>query len=194
MSDYLNQQKTLYRDLGRRKGQSESVPNPNSDLALFNRVRIDKGPEFDEAEAAKAIGLLTRQRVTKCEREGETYRVTLVTVFGETQHVVNIPFEKDLAVYRRNVFKTKWGQPITHFPKSVPGLVLVWAWAAPTSADRGRGAMSRRCRSTRYDLRLVTVKKSLKLVNRKCKNDFKEFSGRTFIGTAGRWSASLHAT
>ena len=27
MSGYLNQQKTLYRDLGRRKGQSESVPN-----------------------------------------------------------------------------------------------------------------------------------------------------------------------
>jgi hypothetical protein len=26
-------------------------------------------------------------------------------VFGETQHVVNIPFEKDLAIYRRNVFK-----------------------------------------------------------------------------------------
>src|ERR1017187_5386761 len=69
MSDYLNQQKTLYRALGRRKGQSESVPNPKADLTLFTRIRIDKGPEFDEAEAAKAIGLLARQRVTKCERE-----------------------------------------------------------------------------------------------------------------------------
>ena len=105
MSGYLNQQKTLYRDLGRRKGQSESVPNPKSDLDLFTRIRIDKGPDFDEAEAARAIGLLTRQRVTKCEREGETYRVTLLTVFGATEHVVNIPFEKDLAVYRRTVFK-----------------------------------------------------------------------------------------
>jgi hypothetical protein len=105
MADYLNQQKTLYRDLGRRKGQSEAVPNPKSDLDLFNRVRIDKGADFDEAEAAKAIGLLTRQRVTKCEREGETYRITLLTAFGETVHVVSIPFEKDLAVYRRNVFK-----------------------------------------------------------------------------------------
>jgi hypothetical protein len=105
MRDYLNQQKTLYRDLGRRKGQSESVPNPKSDLDLFNRLRIDKGAEFDEAEAARAIGLLSRQRVTKCEREGEAYRITLATVFGETQHVINIPFEKDLVVYRRNVFK-----------------------------------------------------------------------------------------
>jgi hypothetical protein len=105
MRDYLNQQKTLYRDLGRRKGQSENVPNPKSDLDLFNRIRIDKGPEFDEAEAARAIGLLTRQRVTKCEREGEAYRITLATVFGETQHEISIPFEKDLAVYRRNVFK-----------------------------------------------------------------------------------------
>ncbi len=70
MSEYLSQQKTLYRDLGRRKGQSESVPNPKSDLDLFNRIPIDKGPEFDEAEAAKAIGLLTRQRVTKCEQMG----------------------------------------------------------------------------------------------------------------------------
>jgi hypothetical protein len=98
MRGYLNQQKTLYRDLGRRKGQSEAVPNPKSDLDLFTRIRIDKGPDFDEAEAARAIGLLTRQRVTKCEREGEAYRVTLLTVFGETVHVVNIPFEKDLAV------------------------------------------------------------------------------------------------
>ena len=105
MRDYLSQQKTLYRDLGRRKGQSESVPNPKSDLDLFNRIRIDKGPEFDEAEAARAIGLLTRQRVTKCEREGEAYRIKLLTVFGETEHVINIPFEKDLVVYRRNVFK-----------------------------------------------------------------------------------------
>jgi hypothetical protein len=105
MSDYLNQQKTLYRDLGRRKGQSESVPNPKSDLDLFNHIRIDKGPEFDEAEAARAIGLLTRQRVTSCEREGEAYRIKLLTVFGETEHVINIPFEKELAVYRRNVFK-----------------------------------------------------------------------------------------
>ncbi len=105
MRDYLSQQKTLYRDLGRRKGQSESVPNPKSDLDLFNRLRIDKGPDFDEAEAAKAIGLLTRQRVTKCEREGETYRVTLLTAFGETVHIINIPFEKDIAIYRRNVFK-----------------------------------------------------------------------------------------
>ncbi len=105
MSGYMSQQKTLYRDLGRRKGQSESVPNPKADLELFTRIRIDKGPDFDEAEAARSIGLLTRQRVTKCEREGETYRVTLLTVFGETVHVVNIPFEKDLAIYRRNVFK-----------------------------------------------------------------------------------------
>jgi len=58
MSGYLNQQKTLYRDLGRRKGQSESVPNPKSDLDLFARIRIDKGPDFDEAEAARAIGCL----------------------------------------------------------------------------------------------------------------------------------------
>jgi len=59
----------------------------------------------DEAEAAKVIGLLTRQRITKCEREGEAYRIKLLTVFGETEHVINIPFEKDLVVYRRNVFK-----------------------------------------------------------------------------------------
>jgi len=26
-------------------------------------------------------------------------------VFGATEHVINIPFEKDLAVYRRTVFK-----------------------------------------------------------------------------------------
>ena len=124
MIDYLNQQKTLYRDLGRRKGQSESVPNPKSDLDLFNRIRIDKGPEFDEAEAARAIGLLTRQRVTKCEREGEAYRIKLLTVFGETEHVINIPFEKELAVYRRNVFKA------IDLPHGVEERRYPWSWSS----------------------------------------------------------------
>src|SRR5690242_3575832 len=97
---YLAAQRALYRDLGRQTGEGEEVPTPKADLALFKALRLDKGEEFDADEALYAIGLITKHRVTSCEREGQSYRVTLNTMFGETQHVVSIPFQRDLAEYR----------------------------------------------------------------------------------------------
>ena len=56
----LAQQKSIRRNLGRRKSKTEFVPNLPADLALFNQIRLDKeGPEFDEFEAGTVIGKLT---------------------------------------------------------------------------------------------------------------------------------------
>jgi hypothetical protein len=104
MLDRLAQQKSIRRTIGRRKSQTEFVPNSKADLALFNQIRLDRdGPEFDEFEAATAIARLTFCEVTCCEREGDHYRVTLHTPFGVTVHIVGIPTQRDLTVYRRTV-------------------------------------------------------------------------------------------
>jgi len=100
--------KTLYRDLGRRKGEQEDVPNPAADIKLFKAIRIDKdGEEFDEFEALYAIGVITTHRVTECVRDGQEYMIKLVTLFGDTTHRVRIPYQKEIADYRRTMYKVR---------------------------------------------------------------------------------------
>src|ERR1039458_1677228 len=60
MLDRLAQQKSIRRTIGRRKSQTEFVPNPKADLDLFNQIRLDKGgAEFDEFEAGNAVSQQT---------------------------------------------------------------------------------------------------------------------------------------
>lgn len=104
MLDRLAQQKSIRRTIGRRKSQTEFVPNPKADLDLFNQIRLDKGgAEFDEFEAGNAVSKLTYCEVTDCQRAGDEYQVTLKTPFGTTVHTVKIPTQRDITVYRRTV-------------------------------------------------------------------------------------------
>ena len=104
MLERLDQQRSIRRTIGRRKSQTEFVPNLKADLDLFNRIRLDKdGAEFDEFEAGNAISKLSFCEVTDCQRAGDEYRVTLRTPFGETVHLVKIPTQRDITVYRRTV-------------------------------------------------------------------------------------------
>ena len=102
MLDRLNKHKSIRRTIGRRQSQTESVPNLKADLDLFNAIRLE-GPDFDEFEAAVALGKITSNEVTDCERVGDQYRVTLKTAFGITTHTLNIPSQRDITVYRRSV-------------------------------------------------------------------------------------------
>ncbi len=98
----LAQQKSIRRNLGRRKSKTEFVPNLAADLVLFNQIRLDKdGTDFDEFEAGTAVSRLTYCEVTDCERAGDQYRITLRTPFGDTVHTVNIPTQRDITVCRR---------------------------------------------------------------------------------------------
>jgi len=104
MLERLDQQRSIRRTIGRRKSQTEFVPNLKADLDLFNRIRLDKdGSEFDEFEAGNAISKLSFCEVTDCQRAGDEYRVTLRTPFGDTIHMVKIPTQRDITVYRRTV-------------------------------------------------------------------------------------------
>lgn len=99
----LAQQKSIRRPIGRRKSQTEYTPNPKADLDLFQKIRLDKGEEFDEYEAGNAISKLTYCEVTDCQREAEEYRVSLKTPFGITSHVLAIPTVRDISLYRRGI-------------------------------------------------------------------------------------------
>ena len=104
MLERLDQQKSIRRTIGRRKSQTEFVPNLKADVDLFCKIRLDNdGAEFDEFEAGNAISKLTFCEVTDCQRAGDEYRVTLRTPFGETIHQVKIPTQRDITVYRRTV-------------------------------------------------------------------------------------------
>ncbi len=104
MLERLDQQKSIRRTIGRRKSQTEFVPNLKADLDLFHKIRLDKdGAEFDEFEAGNAISKLSFCEVTDCQRAGDEYRITLRTPFGETVHLVKIPTQRDITVYRRTV-------------------------------------------------------------------------------------------
>jgi len=104
MLERLDQQRSIRRTIGRRKSQTEFVPNLKADLDLFSKIRLDEdGAEFDEFEAGNAISKLSFCEVTDCQRAGDEYRVTLRTPFGETVHMVKIPTQRDITVYRRTV-------------------------------------------------------------------------------------------
>lgn len=103
--EYMNAQKSLYRDLGRRKGKSEDVPSPKADLKLFTALRLDKaGVEFDEAEALYALNQINDTRLTNCARQGDSFVITLATRFGEVTHTLDIPLQRDLMKYQNDRF------------------------------------------------------------------------------------------
>lgn len=103
MIDRFWKQKSIRRSLGNGKSQSEFQPNLKADLELFNALRQDKGPEFDEYEASNAIGKLIYCEVKDCEAVNDQYRITLKTPFGDTVHTVGLPTLKDIALYRRSL-------------------------------------------------------------------------------------------
>lgn len=124
---YLAAQRSLYKDLGRRMGEPQDVPTPKADQALFRAIRLDtpadESQEFDDAEALYAIGLITRHRIDGCERDGQSYIISLATMFGVTKHTVSIPFQKDIAEYRRHVYYSRdlpHGIEERRFPPEVP--------------------------------------------------------------------------
>jgi len=99
----LDRQKSIRRTIDRRKSQTEFIPNEKADLDLFVKIRLDKGAEFDEYEAANAISKLTYCEVTGCQRSGDEYRITVKTPFGATVRSVGIPTQRDITLYRRTV-------------------------------------------------------------------------------------------
>ena len=99
---YLGRQRSRYKDLGRRKGQTMPVSTGKADLELFTKLRLaGTGDPFDEFEAGTAINKMMRQRITDCERVGQGYQISLETAFGMTVHTIGIPTERQMDEYLR---------------------------------------------------------------------------------------------
>jgi hypothetical protein len=109
--DWFAQQKDVIKPLGRGASEEESIPTPKADRKLFGSIRIDAGDgavEFDDAEALWSISQLTRHRVDRIERDGESFIVTLTTLFDVvTTHTVRIPYVSEQARYQKDVVKVK---------------------------------------------------------------------------------------
>ena len=79
-------------------------PSLKLDADLFKALRLDQGDPFDEYESANIIGKLTSCEAVSLDHEGDRYRVTLKTPFGETVHSMRIPSAKEVAEYRRALY------------------------------------------------------------------------------------------
>jgi hypothetical protein len=122
MMEYLGAQKQVYVDLGRGRGKYQPTSSPEAELKLLRAIRIDKGKEFDEAEAEYAVDLITKCAATSCERAGQNYIITVKTVFGPTTHTLRIPYRKEMAEYTRTFFDQRQlphGVEERRFPPSV---------------------------------------------------------------------------
>lgn len=91
-----------------------------ADLALFNTLRLGAPTDnqtdwdWDAYEASYAINTLTLHDVKSCERAGQSFVVTLLTMLGPTTHTLNIPFQRQLAEYRASLVrgeKDQWFSP-----------------------------------------------------------------------------------
>jgi len=103
LMDRLSKNRTIVTDLGRGRSDSKAIPNTKADLELFGKIRIDDGPEFDEFEAARAIGKITYCRVVSCERVGSQFEIKLETYSGEIVHTLKSPLESAMWKYRESI-------------------------------------------------------------------------------------------
>lgn len=124
MVERLSKEKFVRRDEGRGQTKVQFTPNTKADLELFNKLRLDQGgADFDEFEAAKAIAMITYCEPTGYEAVGDQFVIDLKTSLGKTRHTLNIPFERDLMIYRRGVTSSRGlphGQVEIRYPPDPP--------------------------------------------------------------------------
>ena len=116
MIDRINSQKSVRKNLGRGQVRTDAVPNDAADLTLFAKLKV-AGDDFDVYEARTAISQLTSADVIAAtERDGDGYRITLTTPFGELVHWMKIPSDRALFFYRKSVFA------VTELPRNMEEL------------------------------------------------------------------------
>ena len=123
ISAYTGSIRQLTRNVGRRQSEDVDVPNHEAERKLFQALRIDKGEDFDDAEARYAINLALKHDVVDCERDGEQYVVTLRTLWGAMTHTCRVPTTRELQNYRDNVIRSRALPRNTEerrFPPNVP--------------------------------------------------------------------------
>lgn len=82
------------------KKKKVDVDDKQPDVDLFNKLRSDKGEDFDEYECSYIVNNLLSSDVKSCEKEGDEYTVTVKTPFGETVHTLRPPSIREMSLYR----------------------------------------------------------------------------------------------
>jgi hypothetical protein len=120
---YMNTVRTLVRQMGRGKSESEVKPNQEAERKLFDAIRLDKsGEAFDEYEVSKAIETVLWLKIEPYERDADQYVVKIVTYWGTTVHRCRIPLTREIQAYRENVYKSRemrHGMEERRFPPEV---------------------------------------------------------------------------
>jgi hypothetical protein len=93
-------QKTMVRDLGRRKTVVDVDDFSAHDKALFEDLKVS-GDDMDQYEAQRAIGKLATADVEDGGREGNGFVISVRTISGMTKHSLRVPSQKELMEYSR---------------------------------------------------------------------------------------------
>jgi hypothetical protein len=111
LCDHMRARRVIKHYLGRGKTITKTPNAARCDSELFEKLVVEgHGEEFDEAERSLAINKLLRTQVTDVQREGNSFRVTLDTPFGETTHVLSMPKQKDVTEYRHEIVSSVEGR------------------------------------------------------------------------------------
>jgi hypothetical protein len=95
-------QRSIRRSLGRGKTQIDSLNSDEANFELFGKIRSDKdGVEYNAAEASAAITRLQRAQVQDIEREGDTYRISLIVIGAATTHVLRMPAQEEVDAHEK---------------------------------------------------------------------------------------------
>lgn len=96
--------------LGRGQTKTETLNAERIDAELFQKIRTDSGPVFDEAEAAKVISLIERANVIECESDGSVYTITMDVPRGPVTHRLKIPLQKMVMEYGNSAMSITEGR------------------------------------------------------------------------------------
>lgn len=89
---------------GPNASRSETQGEEQASHELFQKIRIDKGEDFDEAEATKMVDALTRCDVLDSALDGGKFYARMRLIGGvEAIHILNIPSERQIRQYRREL-------------------------------------------------------------------------------------------
>jgi len=104
---YVSTVRLLTRRLGRGRSESQNAENKESQRKLFQKIRIDKGEEFDPAEVDYALTRILAQETLSTEQDGNEFVVTVASIGGRLVHRLRMPTRAELQAYRDNLYKTR---------------------------------------------------------------------------------------
>ncbi len=94
--------KVIVKNLGRGISETTIPGGEDVDAALLGKIRTEEEPELDAFEAQKVIEQLATCEVDDVALAGDSFRVALRVLGGDTTHVLKMPSAKDVNQYRRS--------------------------------------------------------------------------------------------